>query len=104
MPEGGILEIGTKWAFKHVPNQRKKNVAIVIRDTGDGFDPIAPSQVVHPFFYDKGAGVGSRVGYRKADCGSASRQDYWEKSPGKRSGDCYHASHGFKTLTINCIN
>ena len=57
MPEGGILEIGTKWHF-NTPQSTEKSVAIVIRDTGDGFDPITLPKLFTPFFTTKEGGSG----------------------------------------------
>jgi two-component system sensor histidine kinase PilS (NtrC family) len=57
MPDGGILDIGTKWAFE-TPESTNKNVAIVIHDTGDGFDPITLPKLFTPFFTTKEGGSG----------------------------------------------
>ena len=57
MPEGGILEISTKWVV-NTPNSTGKNVSIVIRDTGDGFDPITLPKLFTPFFTTKEGGSG----------------------------------------------
>ncbi|MCG6878489.1 MAG: PAS domain S-box protein, partial [Deltaproteobacteria bacterium] len=57
MPEGGILEIGTKWVLE-TPQSKGKNVAIVIRDTGDGFDPITLPRLFTPFLTTKERGSG----------------------------------------------
>ncbi|MBW2708712.1 MAG: PAS domain S-box protein [Deltaproteobacteria bacterium] len=57
MPDGGILDIGTKWVFE-TPESTHKNVVIVIRDTGDGFDPIALPKLFTPFFTTKEGGSG----------------------------------------------
>lgn len=68
MPEGGTLEIGTKWAFE-TPQSMGKNVAIVIRDTGDGFDPITLPRLFTPFFTTKvgGSGLGLATVKRVVD-------------------------------------
>ncbi len=57
MPEGGIIEIGTRWAFEASQPSTKK-VAITIRDTGDGFDPITLPKLFTPFFTTKEEGSG----------------------------------------------
>ena len=57
MPDGGILDIGTKWVFE-TPESTDKNVAIVIHDTGDGFDPITLPKLFTPFFTTKEGGSG----------------------------------------------
>ena len=57
MPDGGILDIGTKWVFE-TPESTNKNVAIVIHDTGDGFDPITLPKLFTPFFTTKEGGSG----------------------------------------------
>lgn len=57
MPDGGILDIGTKWVFE-TPDSANKNVAIVIHDTGDGFNPITLPKLFTPFFTTKEGGSG----------------------------------------------
>ncbi|MCD6293859.1 MAG: hypothetical protein J7M20_02815 [Deltaproteobacteria bacterium] len=57
MPDGGILDIGTKWVSE-TPESTNKNVAIVIHDTGDGFDPITLPKLFTPFFTTKEGGSG----------------------------------------------
>ena len=57
MPDGGILDIGTKWVFE-TPESTNKNVAIVIHDTGSGFDPITLPKLFTPFFTTKEGGSG----------------------------------------------
>ena len=57
MPDGGILDIGTKWVFE-TPESTNKSVSIVIHDTGDGFDPITLPKLFTPFFTTKEGGSG----------------------------------------------
>lgn len=57
MPDGGILDIGTKWVSE-TPESTNKSVSIVIHDTGDGFDPIALPKLFTPFFTTKEGGSG----------------------------------------------
>ena len=57
MPDGGTLDIVTKWVFES-PESTDKNVAIVMRDTGDGFDSKALPKLFTPFFTTKEGGSG----------------------------------------------
>ncbi len=57
MVDGGILDIGTKWIFERSGSSRK-SVAIVIRDTGNGFDAITLPKLFTPFFTTKEGGSG----------------------------------------------
>jgi len=68
MPEGGFIDIGTKWVFES-PESTNKNVAIVIRDTGNGFDPITLPKLFTPFFTTKerGSGLGLAIVKRIMD-------------------------------------
>ena len=88
MPEGGFLDIGTKWVFES-PESTNKNVAIVIRDTGNGFDPITLPKLFTPFFTTKerGSGLGLAIVKRIMD-----------QLQGRISGDNY--SHGGAEIVI----
>jgi two-component system sensor histidine kinase PilS (NtrC family) len=57
MPDGGTLDIVTKWVFES-PESTEKNVAIVMRDTGDGFDSKTLPKLFTPFFTTKEGGSG----------------------------------------------
>jgi two-component system, NtrC family, sensor histidine kinase PilS len=57
MPNGGTLDIITHWVFE-APESENQNVAITIRDTGDGFDSKALSKLFTPFFTTKEGGSG----------------------------------------------
>ena len=95
MPRGGILESGTRWAFK-TPQSTEKNVAIVIRDTGDGFDPKTLPKLFTPFFTTKEGGSGLGLATVKRIVDQLRGRISGKNHPGKRSGNCYHAPHGFR--------
>ena len=57
MPDGGTLDISTKWVFE-TPESTSKSVAIVIYDTGDGFDPTTLPKLFTPFVTTKEGGSG----------------------------------------------
>jgi two-component system sensor histidine kinase PilS (NtrC family) len=57
MPNGGTLDILTKWAFE-APESTNKTIMITIRDTGDGFDSKALPKLFTPFFTTKEGGSG----------------------------------------------
>ncbi len=57
MPSGGTLDIVTKWVFE-APESARRNVAIIIRDTGGGFESKTLSKLFTPFFTTKEGGSG----------------------------------------------
>lgn len=57
MPSGGTLDIVTKWVFE-APESSNRNVAIIIRDTGEGFELKTLSKLFTPFFTTKEGGSG----------------------------------------------
>ena len=68
MPSGGTLDIVTKWVFE-APESASKNVMIVIRDTGYGFESKTLSKLFTPFFTTKegGSGLGLAIVKRIVD-------------------------------------
>jgi len=57
MPTGGTLDIVTKWVFE-APESASRDVAIIIRDTGGGFESKTLSKLFIPFFTTKEGGSG----------------------------------------------
>jgi two-component system sensor histidine kinase PilS (NtrC family) len=57
MASGGTLHITTQWESERLASNRK-NVSIVIRDTGDGFESTLLPKLFKPFFTTKEGGTG----------------------------------------------
>ena len=57
MPNGGTLDVLTKWVFE-APESTNKTIMIIIRDTGDGFDSKTLPKLFTPFFTTKEGGSG----------------------------------------------
>jgi len=57
MAAGGTLHITTGWVSES-PGSTREDVSIVIRDTGDGFDPKLLPRLFTPFFTTKEGGSG----------------------------------------------
>ncbi|HKI48563.1 MAG TPA: ATP-binding protein [Desulfobacteria bacterium] len=57
MAAGGTLHITTMWVSER-PGSTRKDVSIVIRDTGDGFEPKLLPKLFTPFFTTKEGGSG----------------------------------------------
>ncbi|MCP4578435.1 MAG: PAS domain S-box protein [Deltaproteobacteria bacterium] len=57
MPGGGTLDIVTKWVFE-AQESASRDVAIIIRDTGGGFESKTLSKLFTPFFTTKEGGSG----------------------------------------------
>lgn len=68
MPEGGLLEITTRWGPVTGP-RKPAPAAILVRDTGKGMDPATRARMFTPFFTTKpgGSGLGLAIVRRIAE-------------------------------------